>query len=139
MNTPSLAAPNRSAGRGALGLGLAFAVLGLVAYFVQVTGGHWLTVPWYLPATGTAGVVLLVVALWRRRTVVRWLVLVVLFLLAGAEGALVFVRLPAYAGPIEVGKPFPAFTTAQSDGTPFAQTNLVGKQNTIMVFFRGRW
>ena len=60
--------------------------------------------------------------------------------LAGAEGAfLAALRLPAYTGPVAAGRPFPAFATIRADGTPFTQSDLEGDQDTVMVFFRGRW
>jgi hypothetical protein len=61
-------------------------------------------------------------------------------LLAGAEWAMMFaMRLPSYTGPIAAGRAFPAFATMRSDGTPFTHDNLKGDQNTVLVFFRGRW
>ena len=48
-------------------------------------------------------------------------------------------RLPAYAGPLEIGQPYPAFQTQRADGTPFTQADLRGDKGTVLVFFRGRW
>jgi len=48
-------------------------------------------------------------------------------------------RLPAYNGPIAVGRPFPAFEARRADGTPFRQSDLIGDQHHAIVFFRGRW
>jgi hypothetical protein len=53
--------------------------------------------------------------------------------------ALNAMRLPPYAGPIAVGRPFPAFEARLADGTPFTQADLVGGRHTALVFFRGRW
>jgi hypothetical protein len=96
--------------------------------------------PWYLPILGTAGAGLILVALVRARGLGRILALLVLGLLATGEWALLsFSKLPIYAGPIAVGQPFPAFTAARADGSPLSQADLPGEQNTVMVFYRGRW
>jgi len=47
-------------------------------------------------------------------------------------------NLPAYAGPVEVGKQLPAFETQLADGSRLGPGDLKGKQNTVLVFFRGR-
>jgi hypothetical protein len=139
MATLSAAAPGRSPGRLFLILGLGLTVLGIIGYAVQLAV-HRLTVPWYLPGSATLGAVFLVVALWQGRTVWRWLALLLVLLVAGAEWAiLASARLPAYTGPVEEGKPFPAFTTVRADGSTFTQHDLGGDHNDVMVFFRGRW
>jgi hypothetical protein len=120
-------------------LGLGIAALGLIGYAVQLSVQR-LTAPWYMPAAATLGVALVLASLWQRRTVWRVLALVFVLLLAGAEWAFMLTtRLPAYAGPVAAGQPFPAFTTTRADGTPFTQGDLEGDQNTVLVFFRGRW
>jgi hypothetical protein len=48
-------------------------------------------------------------------------------------------RLPAYTGPVQEGKPFPAFATTWADGRPFTDADLRQSQPTVLVFFRGRW
>jgi hypothetical protein len=134
-----MVAPPRSSGRLFLLLGLALGILGVAVYAGQLWLG-WLKKPWYLPATGTLGVLLLVASLWQRRTVWRFLALPPLVLVAGAGWMLVFgAPLPAYKGPVKKDQPFPDFTTAQFDGKPFTQADLKGDKNTVMVFFRGRW
>ena len=96
--------------------------------------------PWYAPIAATLGVLLIAVALWQARSVWRLLALLLIVLLAGAEWAFMLeTRLPAYAGPVAAGQPFPEFTTVRADGTPFTQRDLEGDQNNVMVFFRGRW
>ena len=126
-------------GRGLLFLGLACAVLGIAAYMVQVSMSH-LTTPWYLPVTAILGVVLVVLSLREKRTVWRWLMLAFVGFLAAFEGLFFFgTRLPAYAGPLEVGKPFPAFQTLRADGSTFTQADFKGDKNTVLVFFRGWW
>ncbi|HJT76941.1 MAG TPA: hypothetical protein VJ739_07030 [Gemmataceae bacterium] len=99
-----------------------------------------LVTPWYLPAAGTLGVVLLAVSLWQARSVWRVLALVLVVLLAGAEWAMmVEMRLPAYTGPVAAGQTFPEFTTVRADGTPFTGHDLEGAPDNVLVFFRGRW
>jgi hypothetical protein len=121
-------------------LGLGLAVLGVIAYAVQFKAQH-LTTPWYMPIAATLGVVFLAVSLWKRRTVWRVLALLLVVLLAGAEWTflLVLMRLPQYTGPVAVGQPFPAFATVRADGTSFTERDLEGDQNSVFVFFRGRW
>jgi hypothetical protein len=93
-----------------------------------------------MPALALLGVVLVVISLVEKRTVWRILGLLVVVLLTAAEiGMLSMLRLPVYSGPITVGRPFPAFESSRADGTPFAQADLAGGQNTVLVFFRGRW
>jgi hypothetical protein len=139
MTSSSASAPHRIVGHFFMLLGLALAVLGVVAYAVQLRFQR-LTVPWYMPALATLGVVLTVVSLLERRTVWRILALGALMLVAGAEWAFLYaLRLPAYTGPIAVGRPFPAFETTRADGTAFTERDLAGSQNTVLVFFRGRW
>jgi hypothetical protein len=119
--------------------GLGLAVLGLVAYAVQLSLGR-LLFPWYMPALALVGVALVVVSLWQRRTVWRVLALLLVVLLSAAEvAALGALRLPRYAGPIAVGRPFPTFEARRADGEPFTQRDLAGDRHTVLVFFRGRW
>jgi hypothetical protein len=119
--------------------GLGLAVLGVAAYAIQVFLQR-LMLPWYMPAAALLGVALVVASLWERRTVWRVLALGVVVLLAGFElMALNAMRLPPYAGPIAVGRPFPAFEARRADGTPFTQNDLIGDQHHTLVFFRGRW
>jgi len=139
MTSSSSPAPHRFRGRLFVLLGLGLAVLGVVAYVVQISVGR-LMAPWYMPTMASLGVVLVVVSLLERRTVWRVFALLVVVLLAGAEWAvLCALRLPAYMGPIAVGRPFPAFETSRADGTPFTQRDLAGDRNSVLVFFRGRW
>jgi hypothetical protein len=138
--TNSLApAPRPSSGRLLLALGVGIAALGVIGYVVQVAMQH-LETPWYMPGCATLGVVVVVVSLWQRRTVWRVLALFVVVLLAGAAWAfLLGTRLPAYTGPVAVGQPFPVFATTRADGTSCTQRDLEGDQNSVLVFFRGRW
>ena len=139
MATSSTLEPRRASGQFFLLLGIVVAVLGAIGYVVQIKAER-LTAPWYVPIAATIGLLLVVVSLWRRRTVWRALVLVLLVLFAGAAWAfMLMTRLPPYTGPVAVERPFPAFATERADGTPFTQQHLKGEQTSVMVFFRGRW
>lgn len=139
MNEPQAASMVQRPGRGGILLGFALAVLGVATYVVQFNL-HRFSVPWYLPITGTLASLLLFGSLLRRRSLWRVLAFVlVLALAAGEWGFILMTRLPAYTGPVAVGKPFPAFSTLRADGTPFTERDLGGDQNTVFVFFRGRW
>lgn len=139
MTSSSNATPDRSRGRLLLLSGLGLAALGMVAYAVQLSLRR-LTLPWYMPALALLGVALVAVSLWQRRTAWRVLALAAVVLLSGVEVAgLNAVRLPPYAGPIAVGRPFPAFEARRADGTPFTQNDLTGDRHHVLVFFRGRW
>jgi len=121
-------------------LGIGLVLLGPVLCVVQ----FWakiLRVPWYMPVLATAGVVLLLMAVLRRPTVWRIAALALTALLACGEwySLVSLSKLPAYAGPVATGVPFPAFTTILADGSPFDQQSLRGEQDTAIVFFRGRW
>lgn len=139
MTSPPPAAPRHYPGRLLIALGLGLPALAVVGYVVQLSDRR-LTVPWYLPLAATLGVVLAAAALGLARTAWRWLALLLAVLVAGAGWAFVLTtRLPAYAGPVAVGRPFPEFTTARADGTPFTQRDLEGGPDSVLVFFRGRW
>jgi hypothetical protein len=139
MTSSPITIPDRSRGRPLLWAGLGLAVLGVVAVVVQMSL-QILIVPWYMPALALLGVGLVATSLWRRRTVWRGLALLALVLLSGAELAMLnAMRLPPYAGPIAVGRTFPAFASKRADGTSFTQDDLIGDQNHVLVFFRGRW
>jgi hypothetical protein len=127
-------------GRVYLILGPLVAVAGLVIYYFQLQA-KILTAPWYAPVFATMGVVLLVMALLLSRSVWRWAAVALFTLLAAAEWAmlLVFMNAPAYTGPVKPGQTFPEFATTRADGSTFNQDSLKGDQNTVMVFFRGRW
>jgi hypothetical protein len=119
--------------------GLGLAVLGVAAYAIQLSFQR-LMLPWYMPAAALIGAACVVASLRKRWTVWRLLALVVVVVLAGVEFmGLYAMRLPPYAGPIAVGRPFPEFEARRADGTPFTQDDLVGDQYHALVFFRGRW
>src|SRR5438105_12503974 len=125
--TPFPGKPLEPTGRSAVWLGLAVGLLGPLLYVVQLKAGR-LVVPWYLPVLGTLGCLLVLASLGRRRSLGRILLLGVLGFLALGEWffLLSVSKLPAYSGPVAVGKPFPAFATTWADGTPFTEASLPG-------------
>ncbi len=135
--TPPVSAS--SSGRGLLLLGLACPFLGMAIYAFQLHAAHLFT-PWYVPAVSLVGLVFVYQAIRRRKVLWRRLAFALVALLFSLQLAfLLLVRLPAYTGPLEIGKPFPVFQTLRADDTPFTQADLPGAQNTVLVFFRGRW
>lgn len=130
----------RRPGRSLLLLGALVALAGPVLMFSLMFGAKILTAPWYAPLLGTLGVVLIVLALRRSRSIWRWTALVIFTVFVGFQWwALLAMRTPDYIGPVKDGEPFPAFATTLADGSAFTQDNLKGDQNTVMVFFRGHW
>ncbi len=134
------ATPAQPGSRGRLFLlGVGLAVSGVLAYVAQISLQR-LTAPWYMPTLGLLGVVLVAWSLAEKRTLWRIVALVAIVFLTGAEIALLYaLRLPPYTGPIAQERPFPAFETKLSDGTPFSQRDLIGERSSVLVFFRGRW
>jgi cytochrome oxidase Cu insertion factor (SCO1/SenC/PrrC family) len=100
-----------------------------------------LRTPWYLPVLGKVAAAVVFAALFRKATATRVVLGLLFTLLAAFEWYMMLsaLRLPAYAGPVTAGHPFPAFTSTRADGTPFTQDDLKGDGNTVLVFFRGRW
>jgi hypothetical protein len=116
------------------------ALAGVVIYIVLFNAKILIT-PWYTPICATVGVLFLLLALVRARTIWRWAALVFFILFAAAEWGMLLVAFstPAYTGPVKAGQPFPEFTTTLADGSTFTQSDLKGEQNTVMVFYRGWW
>jgi hypothetical protein len=137
--SPPVAAP-KAGGRLLLWTGILVAVLGIVAYALQLEAAR-LTTPWYAAALATLGAALILVSVLRRFTVWRFVALLFVGSLAAGEWwfLLSYSQLPSYAGPVTEGQPFPEFTVALADGTPFTQDNLKGDRDTLLVFFRGHW
>lgn len=138
---PRSVTPDRagSTGRLLLALGVALPLLGIAGYVVQ-SSLRDLSAPWYVPVLATLGLVLVIVSLYVRRTKWRVIGLVfVAFLTLGEWATLFMMRLPPYSGPVAIGQPFPSFTTLTSDGARFTERDFAGEQNTVLVFFRGRW
>ncbi len=120
-----------------IGLGSAF--LGIAMCVAQFTLGQ-LFVPWYMPILACVGAISIAVSLKRKRSAVRIAAMVAVVLLGSLQMlALNAMRLPRYEGPIEVGKPFPAFVAKRADGSTLTQADLAGASATAIVFFRGRW
>jgi hypothetical protein len=139
MTTSSPAATRHYPGRLYLALGLAVPFLGVIAYVVQFSMER-LTMPWYMPIAAVLGVLLVLASLWQARSVWRVVALLLVVLIAGAEGLfLIGMRLPKYEGPVAEGQPFPAFKTARADGSEFTERDLQGDKHNVLVFFRGRW
>lgn len=139
MTTASDVEIRRSSGRWLVVCGLGLALLAIAAYAAQFAA-HRLLTPWYLPVATMLGAMFIGAALWQRRGIGRWVALVVVTLLAGAEWMLLVVtRLPDYTGPVAVGTAFPSFEIAGTDGRSFTDADLRGNGNNVLVFFRGRW
>jgi len=130
----------RYPGRSLLFLGVLLAIAGPVLLMLLTFAAKILITPWYAPVLGSLGVALIILALMRSRSIWRWTAVVIFTLLVAFQWwALLAMRTPAYTGPVKDGEPFPAFATTLADGSAFTQDHLKGDQNTIMVFFRGRW
>jgi hypothetical protein len=127
------------AGRGLVWLGWGFLVIGIGTYWVQLLAFKQFVVPWYAPVLGTVGAAAMLVAVFRRRTILRILALVVCLLLVGIEWSflLFMTQAPPYTG-LTAGDKIPAFVASRADGTPFGNEQLVG-QPTVLLFFRGHW
>ena len=138
--TSSVGTPvTRRPGRPLLWLGMAVGLLGPVLY-LGLMAAKVLATPWYLPVLGCLGVLLILASLVKKFTIVRLLALGLFGFVAYAEVHLLSMsKLPVYEGPVATGQAFPAFATTLADGTPFTQDDLKGDQNTVLVFFRGRW
>jgi len=131
---------SRHPGRLHLLLGVLLAVAGVVIYYFQLSA-NILTTPWYMAILATGGVLFILLALARSRSIWRWTALVLCTLFAAAVWVmlLVVVNAPAYTGPVKPGQAFPAFTTTLADGSTFNEDKLKGDQNTVLVFYRGHW
>lgn len=139
MNNVDITTPHAHARRGLLLSGIALAILGVVAFAVQIALKH-LGLPWYLPLASTAGFAMVVFALVKVRNLWRTLAAVLMLGMTILSWGIIFgARAPAYTGPVEVGKPIPVFSTLKADGSPFTQLDLVGAKSSVLVFFRGRW
>jgi hypothetical protein len=121
-------------------LGVLLFILGLAIYVIQISMKQFVT-PWYMPILGAAGVLLMLVSVWRRPGVFRILGLLVFMALCGYTWyfLLVETKLPAYTGPARAGQKLPEFSASLSDGTPFTNADLEKGTPTVLVFFRGHW
>jgi hypothetical protein len=127
-------------GRSLLLVGVLITVGGAAVNMLLMFAAKILNANWYAPLVGTLGLVLIILALMRSRSIWRWVAVVFFTLFVAFQWfALFAMRLPAYAGPVKGGQPFPAFSTTLADGSAFTQSDLQGDQNTVLVFFRGHW
>jgi FtsH-binding integral membrane protein len=142
MHAHSTTSPvkERSAGRAYFWMGIGLALLGIVLAVVQYSLQQ-LIVPWYVPILSTLGALVLLVSLFKRRSIPRILAIGLIGVLAGLQWFFLIsiARLPAYAGPAQVGQKLPAFSTALADGRAFTQQDLEDGRRSVLVFFRGRW
>lgn len=127
-------------GRGYVWAGLGVCVLALVLVGVQYALKQFV-VPWYLPVLSTLGVLMLLVAVSRRRSVTRIMLLVLLGALTGFEWYFLisFSKLPSYEGPAQIAQRIPEFETTLADGRTFTDQDLADGTPTVLTFFRGRW
>jgi hypothetical protein len=133
-------ATGRSTGRAWFWAGIGVCLLGVALFFVQFSL-KLMFVPWYVPALASVGALLLLVAVARRRSIVRIATLLLLAAFAGLQWhfLVVLMKLPSYDGPAQPDKPFPAFQSTLANGKPFTEEDLQDKSRRAMVFFRGRW
>ncbi|HEV3146611.1 MAG TPA: hypothetical protein VGZ47_22170 [Gemmataceae bacterium] len=133
-------AARRHPGRLFLAIGMLLPLIGIAIYYFQFQA-KVLRAPWYMAILATGGFFLIGLALVQSRSLLRSLAAAFFFLLAAAEWVflLVLVSAPPYTGPAKAGQPLPNFSTTRADGSTFTEENLKGDQNTVMVFFRGRW
>ena len=120
--------------------GIALIVLGPVWYVVQIRLKN-LGTPWYVPILSSAGVLLLILSVWRSRGIVRTVLLMVFAVVCGFEWFTftVAARSPAYTGPAQPGRKVPNFAARLADGTPFTTAELEKGTSTVLVFYRGHW
>jgi len=121
-------------------LGILAAVMGPVVYVIQFQN-HNLSSPWYVPALATLAVVLIAGSLVQSRTILRYAATGLATLFASLVWLMFLVGMaaPPYTGSVEVGRAFPNFETKLAGGKGFSEADLTGDQNTILLFFRGRW
>jgi hypothetical protein len=132
--------PHPKNGRLFLGMGILSAALGPVIYAVQFHN-HNLGSPWYVPALATLGVVLIALAAGQSRSVWHHIAAGLATLFATFVWLMYWVVLaaPSYSGSVEIGRAFPNFETKLAGGRGFSQMDLQSEQDTILLFFRGRW
>ena len=120
--------------------GVALFVLGPVWFVVQFRLKN-LGAAWYVPILSSAGVLFLIVSLWRRRGIVRTVFLMLFAVVCGFEWFVLTVaaRSPAYTGPAQPGRKVPQFAARLADGKPFTTADLERGTSTVLVFFRGHW
>jgi hypothetical protein len=120
--------------------GIALFVLGPVWFVAQYRLKNLGSV-WYVPVLSSAGMLLLILSVRRRRGVVRMVFLMLFAIVCGFEwfAFTVATRSPAYTGPAQPGRKVPQFAARLADGTQFTSAELEKGTSTVMVFFRGHW
>jgi hypothetical protein len=120
--------------------GIALFVLGPVWFVAQYRFKNLGSV-WYVPVLSSAGVLLLILSVRRRRSVVRMVFLILFAIVCGFEWFLftVATRSPVYTGPAQPGRKVPQFTARLADGAPFMSSDLESGTSTVLVFYRGHW
>jgi hypothetical protein len=120
--------------------GIALFVVGPVWFVVQYRLKNLGSVL-YVPVLSSAGMLLLILSVRRRRSVARMVFLVLFAIVCGIEwfAFTVATRSPAYTGPAQPGRKVPQFAARLADGTPFKSSDLETGTSTVMVFYRGRW
>jgi hypothetical protein len=128
-----------STGRPLFAAGLLLALAAIGAYAALLVTGHLIT-PWFLPLAFFVALITTFLARRRRKTVMRTVMLIVLFVLGAFFSYGLFgSAAPRYAGPMAVGQAMPAFAAVDAEGRPFTQATLPGAKATVLTFFRGRW
>lgn len=116
------------------------AALAIGVWMMQLFVLRSTALPWYVPVLGAGAVILAAAAFWRKPSLVRGLMALLVVAVGGFE--VVFFAygslLPKYEGPAKSGAQFPAFSAVRADGTPFTDAELRGHP-TVLTFFRGRW
>ena len=127
-------------GRRWLLLGILTAFAGPLIYYFQFSNKILIS-PWYVPVLATLGAVLAVLSATQRRSLWRMGSAGLLGVFAAFVWLMFLVALaaPPYSGSVEVGRAFPNFQTRLAAGAEFGQDALRGDQNTVLLFFRGRW
>ena len=136
--TPPPTTPARTAlGTWLISLGVAVPAVGLGLYLLKISSQE-VPSPWILPLTGTLGLAHVGAGLWQRGTVLRWLVLVVVLLFAGAEWAFVLLtRLPTYAGPARLASASQNSKRSARMGQRSRNKIWKGPKTTSWSFFAG--
>jgi hypothetical protein len=120
--------------------GIVLFVLGPVSFVAQYRLKNLGSV-WYVPVLSSAGMLLLILSVRRRRSVVRMVFLMLFAIVCGFEwyAFTVATRSPAYTGPAQPGRKVPQFAARLADGAPSKSSDLETGTSTVMVFYRGRW
>lgn len=123
-----------------IGVGILCIVLGPLLLWGQMTW-HRMGMPWYIPGLASVGVCAMLVAAYRRRSLLPRIAASLALLLCLFEwyALAIGTRTPEYVGPLALNQPFPAFATELVTGESFSQRNLGQGKPQLLIFFRGRW